>query len=126
MLSLLLFLTNASAEPFPPGFHDRPGNAPDGAHVIVRTALWDDFHGGQTAVEQVLIPNEDGSFTYQYARQTRATRMYHATMCGYQQLYPTEDDVITSGPGTYGGWSCHRDTLLPVRPHGAGHPTEPP
>ncbi|MDF2817180.1 MAG: hypothetical protein K0S73_1120 [Stenotrophomonas rhizophila] len=115
MFSVLLFLlASTRSEPFPPGYHDRPGFSDDGAHVIIRTALWDDFNGGKAPVEQVLIPNEDGSFTYQYARQSRATRMYHATYCWFQQMYP--EDSTSSGPGTYGGWSCGRSTEHPPAP----------
>jgi hypothetical protein len=127
MSSLLLFLLmTATPEPFPPGYHDRPGDADDGIHVIVRTGLWDDFNGGQAAVEQVLIPNEDGSFTYQYARQSSATRMYHATYCAFSQMYPPEEDLVISGSGTYGGWACFSDKLLPPSPQAPGHPAEPP
>ncbi len=125
MYTLLLWLLTATTEPFPPGFHDRPGVAEDGTAVVIRTGLWDDFKGGMAAVEQVLIPNKDGSFTYQYARQSRLTRMYHATYCGHENMYPGDGDAVFSGPGSYGGWHCSRETA--TRPSSElEHLTEPP
>lgn len=125
MYAVILFLlATPSSEPFPPGYHDRPGVSDDGTPVIVRTGLWDDFNGGKAAVEQVLIPNEDGSFTYQYDRQSRATRMYHATLCWFQRMYPPGGESTFSGPGTYGGWSCSLDSEIPTA--ALPHPTEPP
>lgn len=40
--------------------------------------------------------------------------MYHATYCWFQQMYP--EDSTSSGPGTYGGWSCGRSTEHPPAP----------
>lgn len=128
MFALLLYLlSTGTGEPFPPGFSDRPGMGADGVPVVIRTGLWPDFQGRHAWVEQVLLPNPDGSFTYQFARQTRATRMYHATWCGYRGLHADEAELTTSGPGTYGGWSCAATTLSPARrAAGLAHPTEPP
>lgn len=114
-MPVLLFLLFAVAVPlsFPPGFHDRPGVADDGATVVIRTGLWDDFRGGTTAVEQVLIPNPDGSFTYEYARQSLLTRVYHATLCWFDNMYPFNGNAVFSGQGTYGGWHCSRETTQP-------------
>lgn len=125
-LLLLLLLATSAPNRFPPGFHDRPGIGEDGTPVVIRTALWDDFRGGTAAVEQVLLPNPDGSFTYQYARQSRLTRMYHATLCWHRNMYPPEDDAIFSGPDTYGGWHCHRSTEQAPSPPKLPRPTEPP
>jgi|GEM_PF-515744 len=125
-LLLLLLLATDAPERFPTGFHDRPGIGDDGMPVVIRTATWDDFRGGTTTVEQVLVPNADGSFTYQYARQSRPTRMYHATLCWHRNMYPPEEDAIFSGPNTYGGWHCSRATERPPPSRSLPHATEPP
>lgn len=105
---LLLLTAGATPEPFPPGFHDRPAVGADGTVLVVRTGRWQDLDDDQQQVdvEQVLIPNADGSFTYQYARQSRATRIYHQTLCAQTGMEAAGGEQTFRGSGTYGGWSC--------------------
>lgn len=126
MVTLLLLLLATSAPPFPPGFHDRPGVDENGAEIVIRSGLWPDFAGGEAVVEQVLVPNPDGSFNYRYAAQSRATRIYHHTLCAQHGQYPSEGDAVSSGAGTYGGWACERVIETIVRPPDSPAPAPPP
>jgi len=107
LLALLLF-TGVMPEPPPQGFHDRPAVGADGTVLIVRTGRWPDLADDQRQVdvEQVLVPNPDGSFTYRYARQSLATRVYHQTLCARDGMEASTGESVLSGSGTYGGWVC--------------------
>lgn len=103
---------------------DRIELSANGEQTIVRAAEWPDFAGGLIAVEQRLSVDNDGNPTYQYARQSRATQIYHEAFCLEKNARPAEGEAVLKG--SIAAWVCElsdADEALNPKP---ASPLQPP